>query len=146
MIGGSSILSTLHTLDAAETVIHMFDLFPPHERLQVRAAIAMLAGTLKGIIGQRLIRTKDGKSRVAICEIIVTTECTKDFIMAPQQAGPIQTAIAEGEYYGMQTFDQALLKLVEEDRVNYVEAFQVASRPQNFRLMVQSLGSGTDRC
>ena len=91
MIGGSSILSTLHTLDAAETVIHMFDLFPPHERLQVRAAIAMLAGTLKGIIGQRLIRTKDGKSRVAVCELIVTTERTKDFIMAPQQAGPTQT-------------------------------------------------------
>ena len=101
MIGGSSILSTLHTLDAAETVIHMFDLFPPHERLQVRAAIAMLAGTLKGIIGQRLIRTKDGKSRVAVCEVIVTTERTKGFTMDPQQAGPIQTAIAEGEYYGM---------------------------------------------
>jgi hypothetical protein len=65
----------------------------------------------------------------------------KDFIMDPDQTGQkIQTAIAEGEYYGMQTFDQALLKLIEEDRVKYEEALQVASSPQDFRLMVKSLG------
>ncbi|MCA1718316.1 MAG: type IV pili twitching motility protein PilT, partial [Actinobacteria bacterium] len=126
-----------HTLDATETINRMIDLFPPHERMQVRA---MLAGTLKGIIGQRLIRTKGDEGRVAACEIMVTTGRIKDFITDPNQTGQIQTAITEGEYYGMQTFDQALLKLVEEDRVKYEEALQVASRPQDFRLMVQSLG------
>ena len=139
---GHLVLSTLHTLDATETINRMIDLFPPHERMQVRA---MMAGTLKGIIGQRLIRTKDGKGRAAACEIMITTGRIRDFIMDPDQTGQIQTAIAEGEYYGMQTFDQALLKLIEEDRVNYEDALQLASRPQDFRLMVQSLGLGVAR-
>ena len=139
---GHLVLSTLHTLDATETINRMIDLFPPHERMQVRA---MLAGTLKGIVGQRLIRTKDGKGRAAACEIMVATGRIRDFILDPTQTGQIQTAITEGEYYGMQTFDQALLKLIEEDRVSYQEALQVASRPQDFKLMVQSLGLGVAR-
>ena len=138
---GHLVLSTLHTVDATETVNRIIDLFPPHERGQVRT---MLAGTLKGIIGQRLIRTKDG-GRAAACEVMVTTGRIQDFIMDPEQTGQIQQAIAEGEYYGMQTFDQALLKLVEEDRVDYKEALKFASRPQDFKLMVQSLELGIAR-
>jgi twitching motility protein PilT len=65
--------------------------------------------------------------------------------MDPDQTGQIQSAISEGEYYGMQTFDQALLKLIEEDRVSYEEALKVTSRPQDFRLMVQGLGLGMGR-
>jgi twitching motility protein PilT len=133
---GHLVLSTLHTVDATETVNRMIDLFPPHERGQVRI---MLAGTLKGIIGQRLIRTKDG-DRVPACEIMVTTGRIQDFIMDPAQTAQIQQAIAEGEYYGMQTFDQALLKLVEEDTVEFAEALRISSSPQNFKLMVQALG------
>jgi twitching motility protein PilT len=133
---GHLVLSTLHTVDATETVNRMIDLFPPHERGQVRT---MLAGTLKGIIGQRLVRTRDG-GRAAACEVMVTTGRIQDFITDPAQTGQIQQAIAEGEYYGMQTFDQALLKLVEEDRVDYEEALRTSSRPQDFKLMVQSLG------
>jgi twitching motility protein PilT len=138
---GHLVLSTLHTVDATETVNRMIDLFPPHERSQVRT---MLAGTLKGIIGQRLVRTTDG-GRAAACEILVTTGRIRDFIMDPTQTGQIQQGIAEGEYYGMQTFDQALLKLVEEDRVDYQEAIKVSSRPQDFKLMVQSNGLGVPR-
>ena len=82
---------------------------------------------------------------MAVYEVMVATGCIRDFIMDPDQTGQIQTAIAEGEYYGMQTFDQALLKLIEEDLVTYEEALQVASRPQDFRLMVQSLGLGAPR-
>jgi twitching motility protein PilT len=107
-----------------------------HERNQVRT---MIAGTLKGIIGQRLIRTKSGY-RAAVCEVMVSTGRIRDFIMDPAQTGQIEQAISEGEYYGMQTFDQALLKLVEEDRVDYEEAVRMASRPQDFRLMVYALG------
>ena len=99
----------------------------------------MLAGTLKGIVGQRLVRTKDG-GRAAVCEVLVTTGRIQDFIMDPAQTGQLEQAIAEGEYYGMQTFDQALLKLVEEDQVEYEEALRTASRPQDFRLMVQASG------
>ncbi len=138
---GHLVLSTLHTVDATETINRVIDLFPPHERGQVRT---MLAGTLKGIIGQRLIRTKDG-GRAAACEVMVTTGRIQDFIMDPTQTGQIQQAISEGEYYGMQTFDQALLKLVEEDRVEYEEALTASSRPQDFKLMVQSLGLGVTR-
>ena len=65
--------------------------------------------------------------------------------MDPEWTGQIQTAISEGEYYGMQTFDQALLKLIEDDRVTYEEALQIASHPQDFRLKVQSLGLGARR-
>jgi twitching motility protein PilT len=133
---GHLVLSTLHTVDATETVNRMIDLFPAHERAPVRT---MLAGTLRGIIGQRLVRTKDGR-RAAACEVMVTTGRIQDFIMDPAQTAMIQQAIMEGEYYGMQTFDQALLKLVEEDRIDFKEAMRSSSRPQDFKLMVQALG------
>ena len=133
---GHLVLSTLHTVDATETVNRMVDLFPPHERGQVRT---MLAGTLKGIVGQRLVRTRDG-GRTPVCEVMVTTGRIQDFIMDPTQTGQIEQAISEGEYYGMQTFDQALLKLVQEDKVDYDEALRYASRPQDFKLMVYALG------
>jgi len=137
---GHLVLSTLHTLDATETVNRMVDLFPPHERDQVRT---MLAGTLKGIVGQRLVRTKDG-GRTPACEVMVTTGRIQDFIMDPTHTAQIEQAISEGEYYGMQTFDQALLKLVEEDKVDYEEAIRYASRPQDFKLMVYALGQSAD--
>ena len=133
---GHLVLSTLHTVDATETVNRMVDLFPPHERSQVRT---MMAGTLRGIVGQRLVRTKDG-GRTPVCEVMVTTGRIQDFIMDPNQTGQIEQAISEGEYYGMQTFDQALLKLVEEDKVDYDEAIKYASRSQDFKLMVYALG------
>jgi twitching motility protein PilT len=133
---GHLVLSTLHTVDATETVNRMVDLFPPHERGQVRT---MMAGTLKGIVGQRLIRTKDG-ARTPACEVMGATGRIQDFIMDPNQTGQIEQAISEGENYGMQTFDQALLKLVEEDKVDYDEALRYASRPQDFKLMVYALG------
>ena len=71
---------------------------------------------------------------------MVATGRIRDFILDPAQTDQIQEAIAEGEYYGMQTFDQALVELIKEDRVSYEEALKVASRPQDFRLMVQALG------
>jgi twitching motility protein PilT len=75
---------------------------------------------------------------------MVTTGRIRDFIMDPAQTGQIEQAILEGEYYGMQTFDQALLKLVEEDRVDYEEALKISSRPQDFKLMVYALGREED--
>jgi twitching motility protein PilT len=74
---------------------------------------------------------------------VVTTGRIQGFIMDPVHTAQIQQAISEGEYYGMQTFDQALLKLIEEDRIDYKEAIKVSSRPQDFKLMVQALGLAT---
>ncbi len=103
---GHLVLSTLHTVDAPETVNRIIDFFPPHQGQQVRA---MLAGTLKAVISQRLVRTSDGQGRVACCEILRMTGRVKDMIMNPEETGRLADAIAEGAYYGMQTFDQALL-------------------------------------
>ncbi|MDX5893559.1 type IV pilus twitching motility protein PilT [Rubrobacter radiotolerans] len=135
---GHLVFSTLHTTDTTETVNRLIDLFPPSERHQVRA---MLAGTLKGIIGQRLVPAKAG-GRVAAVEVMVASARIRDFILDPEKTDGIQEAISEGDYYGMQTYDQALLKLVRDDVVSFENALQSASQPQNFRLMVQSVGLG----
>ena len=103
---GHLVLSTLHTVDAPETINRIIDFFPPHHQQQARA---MIAGTLKGVISQRLVRTVDGHGRVACCEILRSTGRVKDMIMNPEETGRLQEVIAEGGFYGMQTFDQALM-------------------------------------
>ena len=100
-------LSTLHTVDASETVNRIIDFFPPHQQQQARA---MIAGTLKGIVSQRLVKTADGNGRVACCEIMVMTGRVHDMILDPKLTGQLPEVVAEGGYYGMQTFDQHLLK------------------------------------
>ena len=103
---GHLVLSTLHTVDASETINRIIDFFPPHQQQQARA---MIAGTLKGIVSQRLVRTADGNGRVACCEILVMTGRVHDMILDPKLTGQLPEVIAEGAYYGMQTFDQHLL-------------------------------------
>ena len=104
---GHLVLSTLHTVDASETINRIIDFFPPHQQQQARA---MIAGTLKGIVSQRLVRTADGNGRVACCEILVMTGRVHDMILDPKLTGQLPEVIAEGAYYGMQTFDQHLLR------------------------------------
>ena len=103
---GHLVLSTLHTLDATETVNRIIDFFPPHLQQQARV---MLAATLRGVVGQRLVQSAGGDGRVAVCEILVATGRVQDLILNPQETGRLTEVISEGEYYGMQTFDQALL-------------------------------------
>src|SRR3954465_9878542 len=134
---GHLVLSTLHTLDAPETINRIIDSSPPHQGQQVRA---MLAGTLKAVISQRLVRTIDGTGRVACCEILRMTGRVKDMIMNPEETGRLTDAIAEGTYYGMQTFDQALLNHVRSGRVSMDEAMRNASAPHDFKLMVAADG------
>src|ERR671918_982117 len=116
---GHLVLSTVHTVDAPETVNRIIDFFPPHMHQQVRA---MLAGTLKGVISQRLVRTADGHGRVPTVEVLRMTGRVRDMIMNPEETGKLTDAIAEGTYYGMQTFDQALLTHVQEGRVSMDDA------------------------
>ena len=133
---GHLVLSTVHTVDAAETVNRIIDFFPPHMHQQVRA---MIAGTLKGVISQRLVRTKDG-GRVATCEILRMTGRVRDMIMDPEQTGRLTEVIAEGGYYGMQTFDQALFGHLKAGRIAMDEAVRAATSPHDFKLLVAADG------
>jgi twitching motility protein PilT len=134
---GHLVLSTVHTVDAAESVNRIIDFFKPDEQKQARA---MLAGTLKGVISQRLVPTPDGSGRVATCEVLRMTGRVKDMIMDPEQTGKLNEVIAEGAYYGMQTFDQALLSHVQNGLVSMQDAMKAASSPHDFKLMVASDG------
>jgi twitching motility protein PilT len=134
---GHLVLSTLHTVDASETINRIIDFFPPHQQQQARA---MIAGTLKGIVSQRLVPTPDGDGRVATVEVLVTTGRARDMIMDPEQTGRLREVIAEGEFYGMHTFDQALLHHVQAGRVSMEDALQVATSPHDFKLLVAAEG------
>src|ERR1700754_2604611 len=134
---GHLVFSTVHTVDAAETVNRLIEFFPPHMHNQVRA---MIAGTLKGAVSQRLVPTSDGRGRVAVCEVLRMTGRVKDMIMDPQQTGKLPEVIADGGYYGMQTFDQALFGHLKAGRISMDEAMQFASSPHDFKLLVASDG------
>jgi twitching motility protein PilT len=134
---GHLVLSTLHTLDATETINRVIDFFPPHLQQQARV---MLASTLRGVVGQRLIKRKGGEGRVAVCEILVVTGRVQDLILNPNETGKITEVISEGSYYGMQTFDQALLKHVMAGNVDEADALDAASSPHDFKLMLQAKG------
>jgi twitching motility protein PilT len=134
---GHFVMSTLHTIDATETINRIIDFFPLHQQKQVRI---MLAGTLKGIISQRLLPRAGGVGRIPAIEILVVTNRVRDFILDPTQSHLITDAIKEGEYYGMQTFDQALLQLYEDGLITLNDAAGVAGNPHDFKLLVQAQG------
>jgi twitching motility protein PilT len=134
---GHLVLSTVHTLDAAESVNRIIDFFPPHEQHQARA---MLAGTMRGVVSQRLVPTPDGNGRVAACEILRMTGRARDMIVDPDETDRLREVIKEGEYYGMQTFDQALLRHFQAGRITMESALRVASSPHDFKLLVAAEG------
>jgi twitching motility protein PilT len=134
---GHLVLSTLHTLDATESVNRIVDLFPTHAQHQARL---MLASTLRGIVSQRLVRTADGRGRAVCCEVLRMTGRVRDMIMRPDETSRLFEAIAEGGYYGMQTFDQALREHVERGRISMDDAILAASHPHDFKLLVAADG------
>ncbi|HEV7847696.1 MAG TPA: type IV pilus twitching motility protein PilT [Thermoleophilaceae bacterium] len=134
---GHLVLSTIHTVDAAESVNRIIDFFPQAEQRQARA---MLAGTLKAVISQRLVPTPDKNGRVATCEILRMTGRVRDMILNPEETGKLPEVISEGAYYGMQTFDQALLYHVQQGRVDMKDALKAATHPHDFKLLVSSDG------
>jgi twitching motility protein PilT len=100
----------------------------------------MIAGTLKGVVSQRLVPTPDRSGRVAVCEILRMTGRARDMILDPDQTGRLCEVITEGEYYGMQTFDQALLRHHQAGRITMEDALRVASSPHDFKLLVAANG------
>jgi twitching motility protein PilT len=134
---GHLVLSTIHTVDAAESVNRIIDFFPQAEQRQARA---MLAGTLKAVVSQRLVPTNETEGRVATCEILRMTGRVRDMILNPDDTARLPEVIYEGGYYGMQSFDQALLLHVRAGRVSMQEALKAATHPHDFKLLVSAEG------
>jgi twitching motility protein PilT len=133
---GHLVLSTLHTVDATETVNRVIDFFPPHQQGQIRLT---LAGALRGIVCQRLVPSSDG-GLVPAHEILVNTGRVADRIADPDTTAEIHDIIAEGGFYGMLTFDQSLLALVSSGTITIEHAITAASSAHDFQLQLQQAG------
>ncbi len=139
---GHLVLSTLHTLDATETINRIVAVFPPHFQKQVRV---QLASVLKAVISMRLIPRADGKGRVPAVEVLISTAFIRDCIMDKEKTHLIHGAIAQGtSQYGMQTFDQSIFGLYEQGLVSYEEALRWASNVDEFKLKVQGIATTSD--
>ena len=134
---GHLVLSTLHTINATETVNRIVDFFPPHQQTQTRVS---LAGSLKGIVSQRLLTTADGKSRVPAVEVLVANGRIQQAIIDPLATSGIEEIVADGEYYGMRTFDQSISELVASERITVAEAMSAATNPHDLRVMLEQTG------
>ncbi len=134
---GHLVLSTMGTTTAAETVARLVDFFPPIQQKQARHA---LAGSLRAVIAQRLLERADGKGRIAAVEVLVNTAKMYECIADPDRQSALDRVIAEGDYYGMQTFDQALLHLLTEGMVSFREGLAVATQPEDLRIALQQAG------
>jgi twitching motility protein PilT len=139
---GHLVLSTLHTLNATETVNRIISTFPPHQEEQIRG---QLAAVVQGIISQRLVVRADGKGRVPAVEVMVGTGLIRDSIREPEKTPQIPAVIAQGQsQYGMQTFDQSLLALYREEMIGYETAREAASNPDDFDLKVRGIFSAAE--
>jgi twitching motility protein PilT len=139
---GHLVLSTLHTVDATETINRIVSVFVPHQQKQIRL---QLASILKAVVSQRLMPRSDGKGRAAAVEVMVTTPFIRDCITDPERTHLIPGAIAAGtSQYGMQTFDQSIFSLLERGLVSYEEALRWASNTSEFKLKVQGIATTGD--
>lgn len=133
---GHFVIATLHTTDVTETVTRIIDFFPPSHQKQARVA---LAGALAGVVSQRLL-SRAGGGRVAAIEILVMNGRIRDLILNPEQTYLIHDIVAESSFYGMQTFDQALIALFRAGLVELEEAKSAATNPHDFQIALQQEG------
>jgi twitching motility protein PilT len=139
---GHLVFSTLHTLDAAETINRIIAVFPPHQQKQIRI---QLASVLKAVISQRLIPKADSKGRAPAVEVLISTAFIRDCIMDKEKTHLIPGAIAQGtSQYGMQTFDQSIFSLFDQGLISYEEALRWASNVDEFKLRVQGIATTAD--
>ncbi|MCC7241787.1 MAG: type IV pilus twitching motility protein PilT [Acidobacteria bacterium] len=140
---GHLVFSTLHTLDATETINRIISVFPPHQQKQVRLQLAVV---LKAAIAMRLVPRADGEGRVPAMEVLVATPFIKDCIIDKEKTHLIQGAIAQGtSQYGMQTFDQSIFDLYSRQMITYEEALRWASNVDEFKLRVQGISTTSDQ-
>jgi twitching motility protein PilT len=140
---GHLVLSTLHTVDAAQTINRIISFFPPHNHQEVRY---LLASTLQGVISQRLIRSADGSKRVPAVEILVTTGTVRDCVINPEKT-PLITQVMRDSVttHSMQTFDQALMKLYQEGKVTLDDALRASSKPHELTLRLKGIQATSDQ-
>jgi len=138
---GHFVISTLHTTDATETINRILDMFPAQQQQQVRVS---LSSGLRGILSQRLLPRANGKGRVPAVEVLVSTGRVQERIIKAESTFEINDVIAEGEFYGMQTFDQALVRLVMEDLVREEDASEASTNAHDFSLALKSARLGAE--
>jgi twitching motility protein PilT len=139
---GHLVMSTLHTLNATETVTRIISVFPPYHQKQVRL---QLAGVLKGVISQRLVPRADNLGRVPAVEVLVSTARVRECIIEKDKTNEINDAITRGvTSYGMQSFDQSLMFLMKENLVTYDEALKHCTNPDDFALRVKGILATSD--
>jgi twitching motility protein PilT len=139
---GHLVFSTLHTLDATETINRIIAVFPPHQQRQVRI---QLSSVLRAAVSQRLIPRADGMGRVPAVEVMLGTPFIRDCIVDKEKTGLIHGAIAAGtSQYGMQSFDQSIFSLYQQGLVTLEEAMRWASNVDEFKLRVQGIGTTAD--
>jgi twitching motility protein PilT len=138
---GHLVLSTMHTIDASETISRIVEMFPPAQQPQLRASVA---GALRGVISQRLLERADGSGRVPAVEVMLNSGRIYDRILDPELEPSMHDVIAESRYDGMQTFDQSLLDLVGDGLVTQEDARAVATNPHDFSLaLAATVGAGS---
>jgi twitching motility protein PilT len=139
---GHLVFSTLHTLDATETINRIISVFPPHQQKQIRIQLQVV---LKAVISQRLLPRADGLGRVPAVEVLISTAYIRDCIEQKEKTKMIRDAIAQGtSQYGMQTFDQSLYGLYKTGLITLDEALRRASNPDELKLRVQGIQSTSD--
>ena len=139
---GHLVLSTLHTIDATETVNRIIAVFPPYQHKQVRM---QLSSVLKSIISMRLVPRADGKGRVPAVEVLIATATIKDCILDPDKTKTISEVVEQGAiHYGMQSFDQSIFSLFKSGLITYEEALRRATNPDDFVLKVKGIQSTSD--
>ena len=139
---GHLVLSTLHTLDATETIHRVISVFPPHQQKQIRL---QLASVMKAVISMRLVTRAEGGGRVPAVEVLRSTPYVRDCVENKEKTKFIRDAIAQGtSQYGMQTFDQSLYRLYSQDLITFDEALRQASNPDEFKLKVAGIQSTAD--
>lgn len=134
---GHLVVSTLHTTDVPETINRIIDFFPPHQQKQTRVSIA---GSLRGIVSQRLVPRSDGRGLVPAVEVLVMNGRVRDMILNDEQTYMLHDLIKESGFYGMQTFDQALLDLYRSGMVALDEAMRSATNPHDFQIALRQEG------
>ncbi len=140
---GHLVLSTLHTMNAVETINRIVSFFPPHQHQQVRLT---LSSTLVAVITLRLLVRKDGRSRVPACEILVNNATVRDILTQPENTHLLDACIREGyTQYGSQSFDQSILRLYHDEQISYETAMRSATNPEDFELKVRGVEGTSDR-
>jgi twitching motility protein PilT len=140
---GHLVLSTLHTIDAPQTINRIISFFPPHHHQEVRY---LLASTLQGVVSQRLIRSADGATRVPAVEVLVTTGTVRDCIINPDKTALLHQVMREGvTTHSMQTFDQALMQLYQDGTITLDDALRASSKPHELTLRLKGIQATSDQ-